>query len=195
MKYKKIKVYLGFIVILTIYSVFLIGLITLLFKIEGDLYNAIIGFIGAIIGGTISGILTLLGVKMTLDYYKEDKFNEEFRRKSYFLDTSIKILKKEFINVHLLDNIEYQLELYENKTDILQEIVENFRKDFVSNTILDLYLTIYKTVNIQKKTILINDHSRKELADKQREYALLILERLEQEKINLENKKDLLKHS
>jgi hypothetical protein len=101
----------------------------------------------------------------------------------YLLNDSIETIKKEFINIHLLP-VKMQLELYEMKTDILNSIVDGINRELLSPTI-PLKFKFYKSVNIQKKTIVLNDASDKQLADKQREYALSILEDIEKIKESL----------
>lgn len=58
------------------------------------LADAEIGLIGAIIGGSISGGLTLIGVKATLDHQKDEKFLDLYPKRKMILDRQLDIMNE-----------------------------------------------------------------------------------------------------
>jgi hypothetical protein len=66
-------------------TVFL-GLIYALFPIEPDIYSGLISFLGSIIGG----IITFIGVKMTLEFTTNEKFIEQAGKRIFMLEDCIR---------------------------------------------------------------------------------------------------------
>ncbi|WDU77534.1 hypothetical protein [Lysinibacillus sp. G01H] len=90
-------------------------------------FTATVGFIGAIVGGALSGTITLAGVKMTIDNDKKEKFVEKYP-----------LMLKEYskihgwaLNVHLvskglLSNDEISLEKLEVRNKGLKALLDEY---------------------------------------------------------------------
>ncbi|KZE53409.1 hypothetical protein AV649_11655 [Rossellomorea marisflavi] len=107
---RKIRSYIGLTVLIIVYSTLVISFVYYIFELNELMLTAIIAFIGAIIGGLISGLLTLSGVNLTLRQQQaerlEEKYNiynlifSELLHKNIRLQTSMKSLnEKDFNNV------------------------------------------------------------------------------------------------
>ncbi|WP_347320850.1 hypothetical protein [Rossellomorea sp. RS05] len=107
---REIRSYIGLTVLIIVYSTLAISFVYYIFELNELMLTAIIAFIGAIIGGLISGLLTLSGVNLTLRQQQaerlEEKYNiynlifSELLHKNIRLQTSIKSLNEmDFNNV------------------------------------------------------------------------------------------------
>ncbi|WP_306009570.1 hypothetical protein [Bacillus sp. MMSF_3328] len=110
------KGYIATSLLLIIYITLFLLLLKSFFKIESSIFIAIIGFVGAIVGGTISGFLTLQGVSLTLKQQQLDRLDEknnlynltfnELLHRNMTLQTSIKSLNSNNIS-DKLDKVYY----------------------------------------------------------------------------------------
>lgn len=78
MKDIKMNVVIGFVVLIGVFTVLLgwLKLLDLAFVNDKTMLVAAIGLIGAIVGGVISGALTLIGVKLTIGNMQKSEFKK-----------------------------------------------------------------------------------------------------------------------
>ncbi|GGA31834.1 hypothetical protein [Psychrobacillus lasiicapitis] len=98
----------GFIILIGIFVVLFIWLklIDLAFTDDKDIFLEAIGLIGTVVGGVISGGLTLIGVKLTLDYYTKSEKVDQYPikiRKIHRLNNRLKNLSNYLMKYEVRD--------------------------------------------------------------------------------------------
>jgi hypothetical protein len=124
----QVKSYIGISCLLVIYSVFIIGLISFVFDLDKLLFTAIIAFIGAIVGGLISGLLTLNGVKLTLRQQQAERLEEKYSIYNLIFSELLHRNIRLQSNIKSLNSKRYQQviqEVYESAKD-LAEVSKQF---------------------------------------------------------------------
>lgn len=150
----------GFIVFIGVFIVLLGWLHLLGWSYSGNeiLIAAAIGLIGAIISGTISGLLTLFGVKLTIKENHEKDFNESLPKRIMYAEDIIYILEKQLILLKKSSGKEPGKELLLRQR--LLYIVEYLEKDGLLMNSSEINLTTYRATrflyNYLKDVLTVN---------------------------------------
>ncbi|MCK1996449.1 hypothetical protein MPH47_04210 [Psychrobacillus psychrodurans] len=131
----KIYIMSGFIILIGLFTVLFIWLkfIDLAYSEENDkiILVAAIGLIGAIVGGAISGTLTLAGVYLTIRHDKEEKFmvSFPFRKRSADLVEN-DLIRRTIYSMHMIleKNCNYEeiIEIFNGRTILSERIILNY---------------------------------------------------------------------
>jgi NADH:ubiquinone oxidoreductase subunit 6 (subunit J) len=146
---EKIKSYIGLTCILVVYSVLVISLIYFIFDLDKVMFTAIIAFIGAIIGGLVSGLLTLNGVKLTLRQQQAEKLEEKYSIYNLIFSELLHRNIKLQSNIKSLNSKRYQQviqEVYDSAKDLAE-----VSKQFIS----EASRINPKTLSVIKSTIWV----------------------------------------
>ncbi|MCQ6282121.1 hypothetical protein [Bacillus sp. EB600] len=111
-----------------------------------------ITFWGAVIGGVISGILTLLGVQLTIKHNNEQKRKEEFPRKLNHLEKITTFLENTDRDFKHMMSLEY----FGERSSIFFEIDDNFQ---IKKTEKHTLYTEYLLEGINKDIVFVDAFS------------------------------------
>ncbi|MGG0666747.1 hypothetical protein ABE042_21965 [Viridibacillus arvi] len=114
-------------------------LIDLMILDDKNIEVAVVGFLGTISGGVLSGAITLIGVKITIDYYKENDVKQsEKQKKSIDLAAKLNDAKER-------DRIRLNYLLNKNE-EITQLVIE------IKDNLIVYFNTLSRYVEYQEKS-------------------------------------------
>lgn len=144
----KIKITTGFIIMIGVFSILFtwLKLIDLWYTEENDkiLLVTAIGLIGAILGGSISGGLTLMGVRMTINENRENELLTSIPPKTMLIDEIVTTLRKFRMEVERNELLKIKIYLRNPDEQVINMIKENNLLEKASRVNIVVYQSMRK---------------------------------------------------